>query len=142
MLAGARETIWERDATIAGLAMLAIQQREQPHDLRAERRVLGALLVDAAAPADVEGIILGDFWGNGHREMFEALLIAHEAHPVAPPEQPRRVHFIVRALAHLFGWNPDRSLDALATLTPPRECPRDEIATVRALGRWRREHGR
>lgn len=137
-LAEAREAIWEREATIAGLAMLAIQQREPPHDLRAERRVLGALLYGHATLEDVAAIEPADWYVTGHRELAAVLVELWTLAPGSrPAKQWERAH---RVLARLRGGQ--EAALALDLLVDRPGCPRDEIVTVRALGRWRREHAR
>jgi replicative DNA helicase len=55
------------------------QGRVPPQDLDAERSVLGAMLLENTAVAEVVGIIkTDDFYRRGHAQIFEAMLVLYE----------------------------------------------------------------
>jgi hypothetical protein len=120
----------------AAVLLLALYRRDQrPVDLVAERAVLGAMLYGYATAADVAGLDAHAFDGPGHSVIFSALAATLETAPAI--SRGRRW-----ALAHrVLGMWPGDAREAAwrLDLLPCREgSVADEIATVRALGAWRR----
>jgi len=146
-LADAREAIRERD--IAILMLCLMRARPCPRDVAAERRVLGALVCGRATLEDVLGLEASDF---AEYELFVAIraqLVAERRRPLVPRpaarrDAARRAHETVllrrrcveeRLVARVHA----RTVEALYSLPWPAGCPRDEIAVVGGLGRWRRQ---
>ncbi len=152
LLAEVREELIDADHGLC-LALLTIKllcQRgctpPDPSDERAERRILGALLVGRATPADVAGVEVGDFHGPCflRQHLFVAALVVGEHLRAMPPGWGRRkraealVRRLMRSVPLLRRRPCPEVADELAALPWPAACPVEEIATVRALGRWRR----
>lgn len=143
LLAEARADIADAEAAICMLfgvlGGVCSARVERPADLDAERRVLGAMLLGRVSAGDVRSLSPHDFEGPGHADLFLYIVSAAAVLHVEEAGAHRR---IARAnlIERVFADEPaaQDALDALATLPWPATCPRDEIALVRALGRWRR----
>lgn len=116
--------------------VLCRREAEQPHDAAAERRVLGAMLLGRATMADVDGLETSDFYAPGHAILFAAIWAA--AQGCSLPLGPRRRAVLEPVVAWVAARLPGGEEAARVVLPWPAACPREEIATVRALGRWRR----
>jgi hypothetical protein len=149
LLAEAQETLVEQAACMDYLVFVihlvnALDRSlEVPDQVVAERRILGALLAGHAGLADVADLRAGHFDGAGHRELFAlittTLEVLEERQQLAELGGPRRhqvAGFVRRLLAPGDKGRPARM--ALRRLPWPGSCPRDAIALVGALGRWRR----
>lgn len=155
LLVDAREELRDADEaialTLASLRALADARRLVPFEADDERRVLGALVLGRATHADLDGIEPADFYAEGHATLYVAILEAlrHEealgvrvrpsmrrdpAKRAYEAARLRREH--VRTILLCFA-DSAAAVCALETLPWPATCPREEIATVRALGRWR-----
>lgn len=137
----AREALRDADEAVwfacFVVSVLVRQRQEEPHDAAAERRVLGAMLLGRATAEDVTGLCASDFIAPGHRELFAVLSAAAEVWPL-PPGQPRRAALVPR-VRRVLRMLPGGGAEARAVSLPwPAKCPREEIATVRGLARWRR----
>lgn len=145
----AREEIADADAALAmALAsvhyLCSLRAPPRPADHRAERRVLGAMLLGRATLSDVRELEPGDFDGPGHAALF-AVLSALSEIAAAPPPAVLGLPRLARATggaaraereryarAVLTTW-PGGAVDALAALDDipwPAGCPRREIAKV------------
>lgn len=143
LLVGARADLVDAEVALCllfgVLGAVCAARVERPVDLDAERRVLGAMLLGRVSAGDVRSLSPHDFEGPGHADLFLYVISAAAVLHVEETGAQRR---IARAnlIERVFGDEPaaQDALDALATLPWPATCPRDEIALVRALGRWRR----
>jgi hypothetical protein len=144
LLRDAREDLRDADRSSAlllcAIRVLVRRAAPRPADIAAERRVLGALLLGRATPADVTSLEAGDFEGRGHPMLFAVIVTALELASRAAPGWALR-HLLtprVRAVLKLFQGS-EAALDALDHLPWPGTCPREAIAVVGALARWRRD---
>lgn len=64
-----------------GIPVVEVSERDLPHNIDAEKSVLGALLVDCEAAQGVFGILVpGDFYSNRHRRIFDAAAHLYSTH--------------------------------------------------------------
>lgn len=144
LLHDAREALWDADRSIAlllcALRVLARRAAPRPADIEAERRILGALLLGRATPADVAELGPEDFEGPGHVALFAVIVAALELAPGACPSPALR-HLLLGRVRAVVSRLPGSkaALEALERLPWPADCPTEAIAVVGALGRWRRE---
>jgi len=153
LLHAAREEV--RDAeeamvyAVVGLHLVCAARVAAPCDEEAEQRVLGAMMLGRVTRRDVAGLERVDFAGEGHLALFAAIsevarierLLGRRARPSCRRD-PRA---LAAELARLRRERVRRRLEgdeaalrALDTLPWPATSPSAEIATVRALGAWRR----
>src|SRR6478609_3516421 len=71
-----RERSWDRERgeNVEGLSEGGIAGNIPPHDLDAERAVLGGILLESSALATAEAVVMAaDFYHPGHALIFEAI---------------------------------------------------------------------
>lgn len=148
-LADAREWIRTLELVAVGVAIEARHPR--PCDVRAERRVLGAMVVGRATLRDVAGLERGDFCGDGHAELFAALLrqlrqeqrLGVHVRPSARRDPAMRAYVTAevrrRAVGNLLvGEGAFVAASVLDGLPWPAASPQRDVVRVEELGRWRR----
>lgn len=149
LLADARD--WARTLELVAVWIVVERRAERPHDVEAERRVLGALANGRAAICDVTDLEPVDFLGDGHAALFAALTralrqeaaIGVRVRPSARRDPAMRAYVaaevrrraVGEALIHegaLAAWR------VLQGLPRPAACPRRDVVRVEELARWRR----
>ncbi len=151
LLAESRE--WTRTLELVAVGIVVERQEARPHDAVAERRILGAMLLGRATLEDLADVEPGDFYIGAHADLYRALRYVLTAEGrvgvrLRPSERRGDPRCLAGARARVrrrATWEAARHLPdpvaawaALETLPWPGACPVDAIATVRALGRWRR----
>lgn len=146
LLGEARAELVQARAALAGLAVITRSVARRPYqrplvaDVHAERRILGALLVGRASLRAVVELRCADFAGPGLGCLFAVITSALELAGVPKPGPLHRRHLrwlVGQVLVRESFPEARRAAAELEQLPWPRSCPRDEIALVATLGRWR-----
>lgn len=137
LLADARD--WARTLELVAVGIVVERRAERPHDVEAERRVLGGLANGRATLRDVADLEAADFLGDGHASLFAALVrirrsLAREVNIFLDEPAFERV-------VAMAGGGAGDVWDVLQGLPRPAACPRRDIVRVEELARWRRATG-
>lgn len=147
----AEQQEWARTLELVAVGIVVERRAERPCNVEAERRVLGALANGRATLRDVAGLIPGDFLGDGHTELFAAIVaalrqeqaIGVRVRPSARRDPAMREYVAAEGRRRRVGEaliyeGAFAAWVALQGLPRPAACPRRDVVRIEELARWRR----